>query len=226
MSMRRKDPESPGTSAIPRFIRLTGLLLVLFTIIVVLLRFVQFVMMGDPPLVDLVQTDGFMWLQGIPSLIAAVFFLLGITGLYLRQADESGLFGLASYIFAFFAVTLSAGAMWTYAFTAPIVAREAPALLTDASHCLIVAVLGSMLIGQVGWLLMGISALRANVIPKWASLILIASVLLVIAMAPLATTQLYRLAYNTLLGVGPITIGYVLWRDKIHAPPPGKLQAA
>jgi hypothetical protein len=110
-------------------------------------------------------------------------------------------------------MVLSSGAMWTYAFTAPVLAREAPYLLTSASSGIIKAVIGSMALGQVGWLLLTIVSLRARVIPRWAVLVAIFSILLVVVMTPFAQTQLLRFIYNVLLGAGPLAIGYVLWRN-------------
>ena len=43
----------------------------------------------------------------------------------------------------------------------------------------------------------------------WVS---VSSIILVVVMTPFAQTQLLRLIYNILLGVGPLSIGYVLWR--------------
>jgi hypothetical protein len=40
-------------------------------------RLIQFFLLGDPPLEELVVTRAFLITQGIPSLVAAIFFLLG-----------------------------------------------------------------------------------------------------------------------------------------------------
>jgi hypothetical protein len=204
---------SPHQNSINQFMRFSGFLFFLFGLIAVAFRIIQFFILGDPPLEELVLTKSFMILQGIPSLLAAIFFLSGASALYLRQADRHGLFGLVTYFLAFSAMVLSSGAMWTYAFTAPVLAREAPYLLTSASSGIIKAVIGSMALGQVGWLLLTIVSLRARVIPRWAVLVAIFSILLVVVMTPFAQTQLLRFIYNVLLGAGPLAIGYVLWRN-------------
>ena len=109
-------------------------------------------------------------------------------------------------------MTISTGAMWTYAFTAPDLAREIPALLTDPTSGIVRAVIASMFIGQIGWLLMGLVALRANVIPRWAAVVAIGSILLAMALTPFAETQFIRFVFNLLLGAGPLAVGWVLWR--------------
>jgi hypothetical protein len=197
-----------------RFIRVSGFLFFLFGLLAVVLRIIQFLVLGDPPLQELALSKGFLILQGIPSLLAAIFFLSGCNALHLRQADRVGLAGLVAYLLAFSAMVLSAGAMWTYAVTAPFLAREAPELLTSASSGIIRAVLASMALGQVGWLLLALVSLRAKVIPQWALLLAVGSIALVLVLTPFAQTQLLRLIYNVLVGAGPLAVGYVLWRTR------------
>ena len=204
--------------SIDRFIRASGFLFLIFGLLTVVLRITQFFILGDPPLEQLVVADPFLLLQGIPSLAAAIFFLLGTAALHLRQAHRTGTVGLVVLIIAFSGLTLSTGAMWTYGFTAPELAREAPSLLTSPTSGVIHAVLVSMVIGQVGWLLMAIMALWANVIPRWASLTAIVSILLVVVLTPFSQTQLLRLVYNARLGLGPLAVGYVLWRGHGNVP--------
>jgi hypothetical protein len=81
-------------------------------------------------------------------------------------------------------------------------ARYSPELLTEVSAGLTVPIPVSLAQGQLGWLLIGIAALRASVLPKWVSWLMITSVLLLFVLAPFANSQLARLAYNTLLGLG------------------------
>ena len=199
--------------AIQRFIRVNGFLFFLFGIASIVFRIVQFFILGDPPLEILVLRKEFLVLQGIPSLVVAIFFLLGSTALYLRQADQLGSIGLVIYILSFSALVVSSGAMWTYVFTAPVLAREVPDLLTSPSSGIIQAVIASMALGQIGWLLMVLVSFKSRNIPRWSLWVSITSIILVVVMTPFAQTQLLRLIYNILLGAGPLAIGYVLWRN-------------
>jgi len=198
--------------AFERFIRLSGLLFFAFGLLAVMLRILQFFILGDPPLETLVLDRRFLLLQGIPSLLAAIFFLAGASALYLRQAGELGRLGLATYFLAFAALVLSTGAMWTYAFSAPALARQAPDLLSSPSSGIVRAVLGSMALGQVGWLLLLVVSLRSKSAPRWALITALASILLVVLLTPFAQTRFLRLVYNILLGAGPLAVGYSLWR--------------
>jgi hypothetical protein len=62
-------------SASVRFVRVSGLLFFLFGLLAVILRLVQFLVLGGPSLEELALEGGFLALQGIPSLLAAIFFL-------------------------------------------------------------------------------------------------------------------------------------------------------
>lgn len=199
--------------AIRFFVRACGLLFFSFGVSAIFMRIVQFFILGDPPLEILVLTDEFLFLQGFPSLIIAVFFLFGATALYIHQAPQLGRIGLIIYFISFFMLVLSSGAMWTYAFTAPELAREAPQLLTSPSSGIIQSVITSMAIGQIGWLLLVLVSFKSGKIPRWALWVSIISIVLVVVMTPFTQSQLDRLIFNILLSVGPLAIGYVLWRE-------------
>ena len=156
----------------------------------------------------------FIWwgiLQGIPSLVAATCVLLGATALYLRRARHADVVDLIAFLVGFTGAAASLGAMWTYAFTAPVLAREAPDLLTSTGSGIVRAVVVSMFLGQVGWLVIAVAAWRANAIPRWASIVAVGSSVLAIGIAPLAQTQFLRLSYSVVLGIGPLVVGYALY---------------
>ena len=204
----------PKTSiSIHRLIRISGFLFFLFGLLAVIFRILQFFVLGDPPLELLVLDRRFLYFQGIPSLFAAIFFLLGASALYLRQADQLGRLGLVVYFLAFSALVISSGAMWTYTFTAPHLAREAPNVLTSADSGVIQAVLGSMILGQIGWLMLLLISLRGRTVPRWSLIVAILSIFLVVVLTPFTQTQFMRLVFNVLLGAGPLVVGFVLWRS-------------
>jgi len=103
--------------------------------------------------------------------------------------------------------------MWTYAFTAPALAQEAPQLPASDSS-IITAVLVAMAAGLVGWFFLLLASWRANILPRWAVLAAIMSIVLAVNLTPFAQTQLMRFIYNVLLGAGPALLGYVLWRER------------
>jgi len=207
------NPEvEPIPYALSLTVRISGILLFVFSILVVLVRFVQFYLFKDPPLEDLVQAQGFIPMLGIPSLLSALFFLIGLGGLFLKQLRHIDVMGAVVFLFAFVGVALSYGAIWSYALATPGIAALAPELLVDPSSVLVMATLISFMLGQVGWLLVGVWSFLKGSIPRWSSMTLIFSILGAMALSPFAETQTVRLLFNMLLGIGPAVIGYVLWR--------------
>ena len=200
--------------SIDLFIRVSGFLFFAFGLLAVLFRIVQFFVMGDPPLELLVLDRRFLYFQGLPSLLAAIFFLSGVSALYLRQASQLGWSGLIVYFLAFSALVISSGAMWTYAFTAPVLAREAPHLLASPNSGIIQAVLASMVLGQVGWLMLLLVSIRGRNVSRWATILALVCISLVVVLAPYTQTQFMRLLYNVLLGTGPLVVGFALWRSQ------------
>ena len=91
-----------------------------------LVRFVHFFIFKDPPLEELVQAQGFIPLLGIPSLLSALVFLLGLAGLFLRQLRQINVMGAVVFLFAFVGVALSYGAILSYALVTPGIAVLAP----------------------------------------------------------------------------------------------------
>ena len=185
----------------------------------VLVRFVPSFIFKDPPLEELVQAQGFIPLLGIPSLLSALVFMLGLAGLFLKQLRQIDVMGAVVFLFAFVGVALSYGAIWSYALVTPEIAALAPELLLDPSSGLVMATLISFMLGQVGWLLVGVWSFLKGSIPRWSSLTMIISILGAMGLSPFAETQAIRLLFNVLLGIGPAVIGYVLWVD----PEPGEI---
>jgi len=212
------DTIPENTGSISKFTRLSGLLLLVFSLIVIFVRFVQFALFNDPPLDELVQTQGFILLLGIPSVLSAIFFLVGLAGLYIKHIQRLGVFGNWVFLAAYLGIQLSAGAIWSYAFVAPAIAPIAPELLASPSSGVVRWTLISFLLGQVGWLLAGLWTFWVAVLPRWSSLTLVLSIAAGIALAPFADTQLLRLLFNILLGIGPGAIGVALWRGDQRSP--------
>jgi hypothetical protein len=108
--------------------------------------------------------------------LAAMFALLmALSGLYARQATESGKLGLIGYLIAALGTLLVAGDWWYESFVAPVIAAQAPELLRAAPS-------GTILIGAaltfgsfaLGWIIFGVASLRGRVFPRGAAVLMIA----------------------------------------------------
>jgi hypothetical protein len=122
------------------------------------------------------------------SLAMAVLGLAGITAVYLNQVTRSGILGLLGYVvFSVFFITQAAD-NFTEAFILPLSAAGSPKLTEDVASLFVsgyvlqtdvgpLAVVGSM--GAVlylgGGVLFGVAVIRANLLPRWTGILLIAA---------------------------------------------------
>lgn len=157
------------------------------------------------------------------KLLMAALGLVGITGIYLRQVKKMGVLGLVGY------VLLSAGYLgiacteFIAAFVLPTLVHTAPAYVAD----LIAAANNGTAIGDIGWmqtailltgfgylvggLSFGIALFRANVLARWAAL------LLAVGTAATAATGMvpqYERLFPIPVGVALIGLGYSLWNEQ------------
>lgn len=158
----------------PRLLRLAGLLSVAAGVLLVvtqLLFSLTFVVAdGDPVRHARSPLAG---VNGLLTLLA-VYLLLGLVGLYARQAAASGTLGLVGFLVAVLGTMLLAGYWWWEAFAVPYAAEQVPALVAATPT-------GRLLAGRtvsfgvfaLGWVLFGLASVRARVFPRDAALLLI-----------------------------------------------------
>ncbi len=156
------------------------------------------------------------------KIFMAVFSLIGITGIYLRQVQKIGLLGLIGY------VVLAVGYLTILCiqvigvFVLPDLAASQPGYVNDV---LAVATSGTP-VGDVsrmqtlnnlaityivGGVVFGIALFRAGVLARWAAVLMSVG-----AVATVATFQLPELTQRLFAvpaGVALIGLGYSLWRD-------------
>jgi hypothetical protein len=181
------------------------------------------VQINHPPLdVAFVTTTEFAVRQGM-KIAMAVLALVGITGMYLIQVRRAGVLGLIGY------VVFAAGylTMLTIEVSGlvviPAIASSAPGYVSDfiavATNHTPVGSLGLMpqlnLIAGIGYLagglLFGIALFRANVLARWAS-ILLAGATTITAAIPLLPMVNQRL-FAVPTGVALVILGWSLWRN-------------
>lgn len=118
------------------------------------------------------------------------FFLMGITGLYARQAEEAGWLGLVAFLLYSLSWMLTAAFTFAEVFILPLLATETPTLaegflgiFTSSASETNFGVLANLwtLTGSLyilGGLLFGIATFRAGILPRWmAGLLAVGSVL-------------------------------------------------
>src|SRR3712207_4052471 len=117
-------------------------------------------------------TTGIYALQSLANLLAAVLLQIGLVGLYARQSEAAGPLGLAGFLVAFLGTALVTGFLWAGLFIVPALAVEAPAFLNELEGPPPGFFLSLITFG-VGWLLFGITTLRARVYPRITVILLI-----------------------------------------------------
>lgn len=136
-----------------------------------------------------------------------VLILLGLVGIYARQAEAAGILGLIGFLAAFVSVALVVGVFWTFTFVAPSAAIEAPAFLDNEQPAgpLMVGFMLSFMSFPVGLALFGLATFRARVFPRLAAAALTLGAL--ISFAPLPGVTI-------LLDAALIWVGYSLYSER------------
>lgn len=155
------------------------------------------------------------------KLAMCLLFLVGITGIYGRQANRAGWLGLAGFALLIVTWFLQAVFIFTEGFILPIAAGVAPQLV-ESFLTLANGTQPTMDIGpagavygiaglcyMLGGLLFGIATVRAGILPKWAA-ILLAVAAVVTPAAALLPHELQRLA-GIPVGLAIAWLGYGVW---------------
>ena len=158
------------------------------------------------------------------KIFMAVFSLVGITGIYLRQVRQTGVLGLIGYVvlgvgyLAIFSVQVVA------VFVLPTLAASEPGFVNDvlavaASSTpssdigpLQLLIQGGGFAYVVGGIIFGIVLFRANVLARWAAMLLSvgAVAILTTSWLPELTQRLFAIPVSVAL----IGLGFSLWREQ------------
>jgi hypothetical protein len=177
------------------------------------------------PVVDLALVSTTEWkVRQTVKVLFAALSLVGITGMYLREVKQTGVVGLIGYLtFAvFYLINLSTEVIGLVVI--PSIAPSAPGYVSDV----LTAATGGQPAGDIGLmqpfslaagftfigggLLFGIALFRANILARWAAVVLAAGSVATIAIPLLP--QLNQRLFAIPTGVALIGLGYSLWRDQ------------
>jgi hypothetical protein len=216
MNTKGKYPikESKMKITTPKLIRWAGLSAMVAGIIFTAIQ------PAHPPF----NTSTFMIITSLKSSMP-IFGLLGITGLYARQVEETGWKGLAGYLLLtiYFAVQMCIS--FIEPAVLPLLTTMAPAFVesvlqlssgagspTNLGGLTTVYSLLSVLY-VLGSLLFGIAMFRARILPRWAAVLLAIS-------GPLAGTMFALLPYQLVqltsipIGAAMVWLGYALFSER------------
>lgn len=153
-----------------------------------------------------------------------LLFLAGITGLYARQANESGWLGLAGFLLLIVSWVLQTAFIFAEAFVLPLLATAAPKFVdgvlglasgraSDVSLGVLPALYAIVGVAYIlGGLLFGIATVRARILSRWAAGLLAGAAALtpVTAIVP---HQIGRLAAVP-TAIALAWLGYGLWAER------------
>ncbi len=139
-------------------------------------------------------------------LLSTALLLLGLVGLYTSQSQAAGILGLVGFLVAFLGTVLLVGALWFELFITPALAEQAPELV--GAELGLPGFILMVLFGAVGWVLFGVTTLRAGVYPRWAAVLLIVGGVLAFFPLPLA---------GIIFSVAVAWLGFILFMGRGEA---------
>jgi hypothetical protein len=186
--------------------------------LLILLDLAYLVFYGDAP--ERVAAATATWPILLNLNIAAGYLaLLALIGLYGRQIEEAGRFGLVGFFITALGMVLYLGFLWAGAFIIPALTAAAPEFLDQVEAgsppaSVAAGFVSTFVLLALGWLLFALASLRARVLPPAPAWFLILGAILGLA------SRLANLGVpGVLLGLGLAWLGLWLWADQRRPSP-------
>ena len=158
------------------------------------------------------------------KIFMAVFSLIGITGIYLRQVRQTGVPGLIGYVVFGVGYLAIFSTQVVGVFVLPTLAGSEPGFVNDVLAVatnrtpsgdigpLQIFIQGGGFAYVAGGIIFGIALFRANVLARWAAILLSvgAVAILTTSMLPELTQRLFAIPVSVAL----IGLGFSLWREQ------------
>jgi hypothetical protein len=182
------------------------------------------VQIGHPKLnVESITTTEVVFRSSL-KILFCMLAVAGITGMYVSQVRRNGTLGLIGYVVLGAGYLMIMASTYASAYVLPSIADTDPSFVRDfiavaegktASGDL--GVLGTMIQLQglaflAGGLLLGIALFRANVLARWATVVLAVGGLASVVLSLMPDAFYRLLAFPN--GIALIGLGYSLWRAK------------
>ena len=216
---RKTGKENPGKITASSLIRWAGLSAMVAGTFFVLVGLFH-------PLNILSSVTTVQWaIVHILATAMGFFGVLGFTGIYARQAEESGWMGLAGYLLLSLWLVNLAHFTFIEVFVLPPLAKEAPTVVesmlgifTKSPGAINLGALSTIydLNGFIGFMiggpLFGIATFRARILPRWAGVLLAIGAMLVPFAAVLPPVHEAKVTVPG--GVAMVWLGYSLWAER------------
>jgi len=195
-----------------KLLRWSGMAGLVSGVLLILLEIAFFGAFGDQPERVAAATSAWLVLLDL-SLVAAYMGLLALIGLYARQTQESGGLGFAGFILASIGWVMNIGFLWAGAFIIPALTSAAPDFLdrveTDPPGIVAVGFISTFAIFAVGWVIFGIGSLKAGILPRAGTWLVILGALL-----SLVGSFVGLPLSGILFGLGLAMLGRWLWSER------------
>ena len=180
-----------------------------------------------PDALSSVTTRGWVVIQSL-KLAMCLLFIVGVTGLYLRQSGRMGWLGLAGFVAFAAAWALQVPYVFVNAYILPLLAAPAPAFV-ESYLGIVSGVPATMGLGALptiylvvgvlyllGGLLFGIAVFRARVLPRWSGALLALGSVLPLGLTSFVGHPLDRY-FAVPVGLALAWMGYALWSERSSA---------
>jgi hypothetical protein len=157
------------------------------------------------------------------KVLMAALALAGITGVYLRQVTKTGVLGLIGYVLFAAAYLSILGTEFVAALVLPSIAHSATAYVSDVIAVanngpatgdiglMQPAILFTGITYVAGGFIFAIAIFRANVLARWAAVLLALGTLATIAVG---LVPQYERLFAIPTGLALVGLGYSLWREQ------------
>ena len=150
--------------------------------------------------------------------VGALFALLGLLGIFARQRERLGAFGLVGFVLSFIGNAMFLGTGMITAFIWPMLAVHAPATVEPGGaifgwpHSVLAFALTALVL-SIGYILFGIAMWRAGVFPHPSILMLVIGAILgMLPPHPMGALPWGGLVFGGVLyGAALVWIGSILW---------------
>jgi hypothetical protein len=147
------------------------------------------------------------------SFIGELLLLLGLSGIVVRQAQRAGWLGFVGFVLTFLGGALLTSTSVVSFLVFPWLAQVAPKLATgNGPPAFFVYFLVAGILFALGGILLGIATMGAQVLPRWAGLLLIIGAVISVVDIPLSGTigSIVGLVAFVLFAVAVGWMGYAL----------------
>jgi hypothetical protein len=171
---------------------------------------------GDPPTIEAARHPlyGAEHALGVAALVLVLF---GLDGIRERQSGKLGLLGAVGHGLAFVGSALMLGVLFFDGFVSPILAMNAPQLLSatgpfNTFPTILPLILAGVIWG-LGFVVLGVAALRASILPRWGSwLVIVGSIVINLPPQPVGPVPLLVITLGAVaMSAGLAWWGYAIW---------------